>query len=364
MFCTNCGKQIDDNLSFCIYCGKPTKKTGTAAQKSPTNAAQPNNANAANQPAKPVTAAPQPSSSAPGKPQTTVTPTQSRPVQQPAPVANTASVAQPAAVATASVVAATGNAKPKSKLGFMIGIVVALIVIIVAAILAVTFIFGTKSCYRVTSQTFYDTNGEVTNELHSQYFEDGAIQQYAFTHNGSTSTTNYSLVSDGFSAPSGNTGTCQTDSNGNVISTTITSVDGKTQTISNYEYYSPGVIKRHTTSTMTTSASGTSTTATTTREYDEDGWVTKYESTGPDNKVEYYSYEFASDGKSTVRYAFSDQAMTNRTSAYRYVLDNNNYIAEVYGIYKNGEEKLYSEFTYQKIEHPASLPAALSRLKN
>lgn len=129
MFCTNCGKQIDDNLSFCIYCGKPTKKTAAAAQASPANAAQTNNAGGTNQSVEPAAAMSQPSSSAPGKPQTTVTPTQSRPVQQPAPVANTAPVAQPAAVATASVVAATGNAKPKSRLGLIIGIVIALVII-------------------------------------------------------------------------------------------------------------------------------------------------------------------------------------------------------------------------------------------
>lgn len=30
MFCRECGKEIDDNAAFCIYCGKPTANTGVS----------------------------------------------------------------------------------------------------------------------------------------------------------------------------------------------------------------------------------------------------------------------------------------------------------------------------------------------
>ena len=31
MFCTNCGKQIDDTAKYCDYCGTPTRNTDDAA---------------------------------------------------------------------------------------------------------------------------------------------------------------------------------------------------------------------------------------------------------------------------------------------------------------------------------------------
>ena len=110
MFCTNCGKQIDDNLSFCIYCGKPTKKTGAAAQKSPTNAAQPNNASVNNQPVKPAasptTASPMPSS-------------------QP----NVSFVTPTPQTAAAAPAITTPTRKRGNKRGLIIGIVIALVII-------------------------------------------------------------------------------------------------------------------------------------------------------------------------------------------------------------------------------------------
>ena len=38
MFCKSCGKQIDDNISFCAYCGTPT---GVSPQPDPTQQAAP-----------------------------------------------------------------------------------------------------------------------------------------------------------------------------------------------------------------------------------------------------------------------------------------------------------------------------------
>ena len=52
MFCTNCGKKIGDDLSFCVYCGKPVQKAQEKAQHSPASAPQSGSA----VPAQPVVA--------------------------------------------------------------------------------------------------------------------------------------------------------------------------------------------------------------------------------------------------------------------------------------------------------------------
>lgn len=65
-----------------------------------------------------------------------------------------------------------------------------------------------------------------------------------------------------------------------------------------------------------------------------------------------------------MRNAFSDQPLTQKKSTYRFVLDDNGYVTEMYGIYGNGDEKLYLEITYEKTEYPGKFPTALSRLKD
>lgn len=346
MFCTSCGKKIDDNLSFCIYCGKPVQKTSAKGHTAPI--AEPQHGTSSKPQDEVVSASPSTASgtSATGQPpiQNTKTPSQtSVPIQHDA---------------------STPKTKPGKRRKLAIGVIAAAVIVIAAVVLIVFFAFGSKPCYRIASQTYYDTSGGTTNDLRYQYFENGAPEQYTFTHKESTTTTNYSLIGDGVSIPDSDTGTFQTNSDGDVITFSTISADGKTKSVSNYEYFSPGIIKRHKASTTKTAANGSETTTTITREYDEDGWLIKTDYVGETNSTEYYSYDFAADGKSATRYAFSDQALTQKKSTYRFVIDENGCVTEMYGIYGNGDEKLYSQLTYKKIEHPDKFPIALGRLKN
>ena len=35
MFCTNCGKKLDDDMKFCIFCGAPQENDASGIEKSP-----------------------------------------------------------------------------------------------------------------------------------------------------------------------------------------------------------------------------------------------------------------------------------------------------------------------------------------
>ena len=215
----------------------------------------------------------------------------------------------------------------------------------------------------IESRTYYNSDGKVTSDYRNRYYESGALEQNISTDKEMPLTTNYEYIGNGVNIRTGETGTCETNSNGDVVSITTTSANGKTQTTYSYDHYKPGIIKTETIKTTTSGSSGASTT-TACREYNEDGWLIKYDYSGKENRTEYYTYESDKDGKSVIRCAFSDQALAKKNSSHRFVMNDSNCIIEVYLTGSDGKETLRSAITYEAITHSDKFPSALSRLKN
>lgn len=256
-------------------------------------------------------------------------------------------------------VAAVPNPEPavieKGKKGnraIAIGIAIAAAVALVTVILICVFVFSVKPCYVITKSSYYNTSSPyVRNTEHN---EQGATIKTYVAGNGDDSVHEYREFAEGLSIGTDETGNYDTDTNGYVSFIEVFGPSGALSYSTTYEYYSPGVIK-----SITKRNNDKSSTVDT---YDEDGWHVSSVHTDSDGTVTElkYSYSFSNNDKSVKAVCKDSSKSSSSESVYMYDLDDNGNITKTYSGDRN---TLTVAYTWEKIEHPAKMVAAISRLK-
>lgn len=324
MFCPKCGSQNPDDGRFCGKCGEGLSRGGVPVQA-------------------PVTYAGQPSS----------VPAYSAAVQ---------------AVPYGSQPTAT---KPRVIIKIVIAVIAALIIAAAAFLVYQTF-FAEHPCYVVASRSYkYPDNTDSSysvKEVNFSYNDEGVqVQGTSLYENGESHTTDFQVLDGGVSVPNDDTFNQPViDSDGYVTFYEYASSSNSKAVYSyTFEYYRPGIIKSKTYvspsySTDNYEIDGSNTYKTV---FDEDGWVIRAEFMSASGEITtwYYGYESDSDGKTINRYKYDDEALTsNKEHSATFLLDENGNVA-VYSYSGTSKETQY--ITYKKIDAPAKMVAATSRLK-
>lgn len=396
MFCTKCGKQLLEGSSFCIYCGtkfdaQPVSSpedfmTPQTYIEGPDSGVHGVTVRIDEIPAAGPTGFVDVSRGATGFPPTDTTAfvemgstyAQSQSGQQPGSQLGQPPFAPPSPVQLPSDPKAfpkddkqknkkNASEKPKNNKKFIIIGLAA--VVVIAGVLIAGFVLGwfgggSKAVYAMTERTFYENDGSVAQ--HQTYQLDGqgnvttAIREYdpvtekSKTTFKSTQTTTY--TNDQYGHPTRTTVKTESKDKSKSTAAPVTtdytlSLDSENRVVTSkasdkstaYEYHSNGALK----SRVYTTTAGDKTT----REFDENGYQTSYESTPAKGKAEKRTYKWELDSNKHATKVTVEKTVDGKTTTTTYTVetDADGNITKLK--YANG--KTYCECKYKKLDNPS-----------